>query len=72
MSILKTVNLKKYYGEGENLVKAIDNTNIDIKEGEFVAIIGKSGSGKSTLLHMIGGLDRSTSGKVIRGGVTND
>ncbi|MEG0857626.1 MAG: ABC transporter ATP-binding protein [Terrisporobacter sp.] len=64
MSILKTVNLKKYYGEGENLVKAIDNTNIDIKEGEFVAIIGKSGSGKSTLLHMIGGLDRSTSGKV--------
>ncbi|MGL4912476.1 MAG: ABC transporter ATP-binding protein [Romboutsia sp.] len=65
MNILQTKSLKKYYGKGENLVKAIDNTNIDIKEGEFVAIIGKSGSGKSTLLHMIGGLDRPTEGKVI-------
>lgn len=64
MSILKTSSLKKYYGSGENLVKAIDNTNIDINEGEFVAIVGKSGSGKSTLLHMIGGLDRPTEGKV--------
>jgi putative ABC transport system ATP-binding protein len=64
MSILKTTNLKKYYGCDESLVKAIDNTNIDIKEGEFVAIVGKSGSGKSTLLHMIGGLDRPTEGKV--------
>lgn len=64
MSILKTSNLKKYYGNGENLVKAIDNANIDIKEGEFVAIVGKSGSGKSTLLHMIGGLDNPTEGKV--------
>ncbi|MGL5750846.1 MAG: ABC transporter ATP-binding protein [Paraclostridium sp.] len=64
MSILKTSNLKKYYGKGENLVKAIDNTDIDIKEGEFVAIVGKSGSGKSTLLHMIGGLDNPTDGKV--------
>lgn len=64
MSILKTANLKKYYGCDESLVKAIDNTNIDIKEGEFVAIVGKSGSGKSTLLHMIGGLDRPTEGKV--------
>lgn len=64
MSILRTTSLKKYYGCDESLVKAIDNTNIDIKEGEFVAIVGKSGSGKSTLLHMIGGLDRPTEGKV--------
>ncbi|GAA0101206.1 MULTISPECIES: ABC transporter ATP-binding protein [Paraclostridium] len=64
MSILKTRGLKKYYGNGENLVKAIDDNNIEIIEGEFVAIVGKSGSGKSTLLHMIGGLDRPTDGKV--------
>ncbi len=64
MNILKTSNLKKYYGNGENLVKAIDNANIDIKEGEFVAIVGKSGYGKSTLLHMMGGLDNPTEGKV--------
>ena len=64
MNILKTSNLKKYYGNVENLVKAIDNANIDIKEGEFVAIVGKSGSGKSTLLHMMGGLDNPTEGKV--------
>ncbi|MDV8110219.1 MULTISPECIES: ABC transporter ATP-binding protein [Paraclostridium] len=64
MSILKTRGLKKYYGEEENLVKAIDDNNIEIIEGEFVAIVGKSGSGKSTLLHMIGGLDRPTDGKV--------
>lgn len=64
MSILKTSNLKKYYRNGENLVKAIDNANIDIKEGEFVAIVGKSGSGKSTLLHMIGGLDNPTEGNI--------
>ncbi|WP_373598786.1 ABC transporter ATP-binding protein [Paraclostridium bifermentans] len=64
MSILKTRDLKKYYGKGESLVKAIDDNNIEIKEGEFVAIVGKSGSGKSTLLHMIGGLDRPTEGKV--------
>ena len=64
MNILKTSNLKKYYGNGENLVKAIDNANIDIKEGEFVAIVGKSRSGKSTLLHMMGGLDNPTEGKV--------
>ena len=64
MEILKTKNLKKYYGKGESLVKAIDDTNISITEGEFVVIVGKSGSGKSTLLHMIGGLDRPTEGKV--------
>ncbi|MCE9674214.1 ABC transporter ATP-binding protein [Paraclostridium bifermentans] len=64
MSILKTRGLKKYYGEEENLVKAIDDNNIEIIEWEFVAIVGKSGSGKSTLLHMIGGLDRPTDGKV--------
>jgi sulfate/thiosulfate ABC superfamily ATP binding cassette transporter, ABC protein len=64
MNILKTSNLKKYYGNGENLVKAIDNANIDIKEGEFVAIVGKSGSGKSTLLLIMGGLDNPTEGKV--------
>lgn len=52
-TILQTINLKKYYGEGENIVKAIDNTNINIFQGEFVAIVGKSGSGKSTLLHML-------------------
>ena len=62
---LQTINLKKYYGEGENIVKAIDNTNINIFQGEFVAIVGKSGSGKSTLLHMLGALDKPTSGEVI-------
>lgn len=64
-TILQTINLKKYYGEGENIVKAIDNTNINIFQGEFVAIVGKSGSGKSTLLHMLGALDKPTSGEVI-------
>lgn len=63
-TILKTENLCKYYGEGDNLVKAVQNTEIEIKRGEFVAIIGKSGSGKSTLLHLLGGLDYPTSGKV--------
>ena len=64
-TILQTINLKKYYGEGENIVKAIDNTNTNIFQGEFVAIVGKSGSGKSTLLHMLGALDKPTSGEVI-------
>lgn len=63
--VLETVNLNKHYNNGENLVKAIDNTNIKIEEGEFVAIVGKSGSGKSTLLHMLGALDKPTSGKVL-------
>lgn len=63
-TILKTQQLCKYFGEGDNQVKAVQDTNIEIKMGEFVAIIGKSGSGKSTLLHLLGGLDYSTSGKV--------
>lgn len=65
MSILKTENLRKYYGKDENLVKALDGVNLEINKGEFVAIVGTSGSGKSTLLHMLGGLDRASEGKVI-------
>ena len=65
MGILKTENLKKYYGKDENLVKALDGINLEINKGEFVSIVGTSGSGKSTLLHMLGGLDRATEGKVI-------
>ncbi|MCI9978385.1 ABC transporter ATP-binding protein [Clostridioides difficile] len=65
MRILETKNLKKYYGKGENIVKALDGIDISINRGEFVAIVGTSGSGKSTLLHMIGGLDRASSGEVI-------
>lgn len=64
MKVLETKNLKKYYGKAENIVKAIDNTSLEINQGEFVAIVGKSGSGKSTLLHILGGLDRPTSGSV--------
>ncbi len=64
MDILKTNNLKKYYGRNESLVKALDDVNVSVKSGQFVAIIGTSGSGKSTLLHMLGGLDRPTSGTV--------
>jgi len=64
MEILKTVNLKKHYGENTNLVKALDGVDLSINRGEFVAIVGKSGSGKSTLLHMLGGLDKPTSGEV--------
>lgn len=64
-TILETKDLSKYYGKDSNLVKAIDNVNISVAQGEFVTIIGKSGSGKSTLLHMLGGLDIPTSGKVI-------
>ena len=64
MNVLSTQNLKKYDGNGENLVKALDGVNLDVERGEFAAIVGTSGSGKSTLLHMLGGLDRPTEGKV--------
>ena len=64
MEILKVENLSKTYGKGENQVKAVDNISFSVEKGEFVAIIGASGSGKSTLLHLIGGVDRPTSGKV--------
>ena len=63
--ILETKQLCKFYGTGENQVKAVNHVNIQIEQGEFVAIVGKSGSGKSTLLHMLGGLDTPTSGSVI-------
>ena len=61
-AILETRDLVKYYGSGDNLVKAIDHTDIRVEPGEFVAVVGRSGSGKSTLLHMLGGLDRPDSG----------
>ncbi|MBO4749620.1 MAG: ABC transporter ATP-binding protein [Lachnospiraceae bacterium] len=64
MTVLKTENLTKTYGQGETAVIALENANISVEQGEFVAIVGTSGSGKSTLLHMLGGLDRPTSGKV--------
>lgn len=64
MDILKTINLKKYYGSGDTMVKALDGVSLSVSDGEFAAIVGTSGSGKSTLLHMLGGLDRPTSGKV--------
>jgi len=64
MTILETTNLKKYYGSGDTTVKALDGVDLTVENGEFVAIVGTSGSGKSTLLHMLGGLDRSSSGTV--------
>ncbi len=68
MEILKIENLTKVYGKGENEVRALDNVSFSIEKGEFVAIIGPSGSGKSTLLHILGGVDRPTSGKVYMDG----
>ena len=65
MEILKTVNLKKYYGNGENLVKAVDGISFSIEKGSFTAIVGTSGSGKTTLLNLIGGLDYADGGEVI-------
>ena len=65
MSILVAEHIKKYYGENETLVKALDDVSLSVERGEFVSIIGTSGSGKSTLLHMLGGLDNPTAGKII-------
>lgn len=65
MSILQTIDLKKYYGTEPNITKALDGVNFSVEEGEFVAVVGTSGSGKSTMLHMMGGLDTPTSGSVI-------
>lgn len=65
MEILRVENLSKIYGKGQTQVKALDNVSFKVDKGEFVAIVGASGSGKSTLLHLIGGVDRPTSGKVL-------
>lgn len=69
MSILEAKEVKKIYGEGENSVHALDGVNLEVEKGEFLAIVGTSGSGKSTLLHMLGGLDRPSSGKIFVNGV---
>lgn len=65
MEILRVKNLVKTYGQGENQFNAVDDISLAVEQGEFVAIVGASGSGKSTLLHMIGGVDRPTSGKIL-------
>lgn len=65
MTILQATDLKKYYGSGENQVKALDGVSLQVQRGEFVSIVGTSGSGKSTLLHMLGGLDNPTSGQIM-------
>lgn len=68
MEILKIDHLSKIYGHGDNEVKALDNVSFSVEKGEFVAIVGPSGSGKSTLLHILGGVDKPTSGKVLMNG----
>ncbi len=68
MKILETKHLKKYYGQGSSLVKAVDDISISVEKGEFVAIVGTSGSGKTSLLNLLGGLDYADSGEVIIGG----
>ena len=68
MEILNTTDLKKHYGSGESMVKALDGVSLSVEKGKFTAIVGTSGSGKSTLLHMLGGLDKPTSGSVKVGG----
>ena len=68
MEVLQTIALKKYYKQGNHVVKALDGIDLKVCGGEFVAVVGTSGSGKSTLLHMMGGLDNPTSGKVIVNG----
>lgn len=65
--ILRTEDLCKFYGKNDSLVKAVDHVNLEVRQGEFLSIVGKSGSGKSTLLHLLGGLDYPTSGKVYIG-----
>ncbi|MFI3205928.1 MAG: ABC transporter ATP-binding protein [Clostridia bacterium] len=69
MEILRVENLCKNYGQGENLVRAVDDVSFSVEKGEFVAIVGASGSGKSTLLHLLGGVDEPTSGKIYIDGV---
>ncbi|MDY5861008.1 MAG: ATP-binding cassette domain-containing protein, partial [Eubacteriales bacterium] len=68
MEILRVENLTKIYGKGENEVRALDDVSFSVNKGEFIAVIGPSGSGKSTLLHILGGVDRPTSGRVLMDG----
>ena len=72
MEVIKAVNLSKIYGEGNTKVEALKNINLSVNKGEFVAIVGASGSGKSTLLHLLGGVDKPSSGKVYINGVLYD